>query len=216
MKFIKNHLFLFSLIIILIMDTILEDVSNGHLISMIFVTVSSVLCLYVISGRKKIFTFLLIFSVLIVGFVDGTAFIKDHTLEAAKYFALAILFGTYALILFYLLISAEKLSFQDVSNAVSVYLLIGIFFGFVYGFIEVIQPGSFVYEKAGDGDISGDMVYFSFITLTSLGFGDILPINKYAKILVVFEVVTGVIYIAVMIGRLVGIGPALKKEKSDP
>lgn len=215
MKFIKNHLFLFSLVIMLVLDTILEDISSGHLISMLFVTVSSVLCLYVISGRKKIFTYLLIFSIIIVGFVDGTAFIKDPSIEAAQYFSLALLFGTYALILFYLLITAEKLSLQNISNAVSVYLLIGIFFGFIYGFIEIMQPGSFVYEKATDGDISGDMIYFSFVTLTSLGFGDILPVNKFAKTLVVLEVVIGVIYIAVMIGRLVGLGPAFKKEKSD-
>ncbi len=52
------------------------------------------------------------------------------------------------------------------------------------------------------------MIYFSFVTLTTAGFGDILAVHKFAKIVAMLEAVTGVLYIAVTIGRLIGINRA--------
>ena len=146
-----------------------------------------------------------------MGFVYITHFFDDSNMLAAQYLSLAILFSIYTSIMFYLIMSKDVSSYSDISNAISVYLLIGITFGFLYSFIEIIIPGSIVYNIDKLGDISGDMIYFSFVTLTTLGFGDILPVHKVAKVVVMFETVLGVLYIAIMIGHLVGLKSKINK-----
>ena len=78
--------------------------------------------------------------------------------------------------------------------------------GFLYCLIENILPGAFTIHSRGSGEIYGDMIYFSIVTLTTAGFGDILAVHKIAKVAVMTEMVTGVLYIAITIGRLVGLG----------
>jgi len=213
MKFIKNHLFVFSLVILMIMDTFLEEVSHGMLISLIFLSVTAGLCMYVLSEQRKIFWTMMIASVVIIGFDYVTLIFVSQPMQAAQYLSLTLLFITYAILLFIIIINKKNISISDISNAISVYLLIGIAFGFLYSFIEIIHPGAITYNKPESADISGDMIYFSFVTLTTVGFGDILPVYKIAKVIVMIESVLGVLYIAIMIGRLVGISP--KKTNTE-
>ena len=58
-----------------------------------------------------------------------------------------------------------------------------------------------------------DCVFYSFVTLTSLGYGDIMPITAQARSLSILEAVSGIIYVAVLIARL--LGPALRREVSS-
>ena len=107
--------------------------------------------------------------------------------------------------------TSKSLSMADISNAIAIYFLIGIAFGFLYSFIEQIHPGAFCFEASNTNDISGDMIYFSIITLTTAGYGEILPVYKITKVLAMMEASLGVLYIAIMIGKLVGIRPSQKK-----
>ena len=211
MKFIKSHLFVLSLIVLMVLDTFMEDVSGGFMISLLFLTISGIIWLSIIAANKRLFWIMIIISISIMGFVYITHFFDDSNMLAAQYLSLAILFSIYTSIMFYLIMSTDVSSYSDISNAISVYLLIGITFGFLYSFIEIIMPGSIVYNINNLEDISGDMIYFSFVTLTTLGFGDILPVHKVAKVVVMFETVLGVLYIAILIGHLVGLKPKINK-----
>ena len=215
MKFIKNHLFLLSLVLVMVLDPFLEDYAFGTLISLLLLTLSIGLCIYVLSNNKNIFWTMIIISTPIIGFNYCALLFPTESLIAVQYISMSLLFFLYASFLFYLLVTLKRISISDISHAISVYLLIGIAFGFLYSFLEVIQPGSIVYQFDEGKEISGDMIYFSFVTLTTLGFGDILPINKIAKVVVMVEAVMGVLYIAIMIGRLVGISPLKSNEKDN-
>lgn len=103
----------------------------------------------------------------------------------------------------------------DISNAVAIYFLIGIAFGFLYSFIEQIQPGSISFVASNTTDISGDMIYFSMITLTTAGYGEMLPVYKIAKVLAMMEASLGVLYIAIMIGKLVSTNTSQKNKNSN-
>ena len=87
-------------------------------------------------------------------------------------------------------------------GAVSVYLLLGVAWASVYAFVEALQPGSFA---AANPTPRIDFIYFSFVTLTTLGYGDITPVTDRAHSLALLEAVTGVLYIAVLIARLVSL-----------
>lgn len=94
---------------------------------------------------------------------------------------------------------------EQVHAALSAYLLAGLFFGLLYWVIEQAAPGSM---SAGGASAAGALrlpsaIYFSFVTLASLGYGDILPLSDAARGLAVLEVVGGQLYLAVLVARLV-------------
>ena len=95
---------------------------------------------------------------------------------------------------------------ETVCAALSTYLLAGVFFGVIYTAIEYMQPGSF---SGPDEFTQASAVYYSFVTLATLGYGDFLPRSELARGVATFEVIGGQLYLAVMVARLIGaFGPA--------
>jgi hypothetical protein len=93
---------------------------------------------------------------------------------------------------------------EHIYAALSVYLLGGIFFGVLYSAVERAWPGSFAASGTATGLPLPDAIYFSFVTLATLGYGDLVPVSRVARGLAVIEAVAGQLYLAVMIARLVG------------
>lgn len=95
---------------------------------------------------------------------------------------------------------------QQIYAALSTYLLAGLFFGVLYSVLEHFVPGSLAAGgSAGPAGLPvASSIYFSFVTLASLGYGDVLPVSDVARGLAVVEVVGGQLYLAVMVARLVG------------
>jgi Ion channel len=94
---------------------------------------------------------------------------------------------------------------EQIYAALSAYLLAGMFFGVLYSVLEQVAPGSL---STGSVAAPGEFplttaMYFSFVTLASLGYGDILPLSDPARGLAIVEVVGGQLYLAVMVARLV-------------
>jgi voltage-gated potassium channel Kch len=90
-----------------------------------------------------------------------------------------------------------------VLGALSVYLLIGLFFASVYGVIASIGSGPLFAQALGDGS-SIDWTYFSFVTLTTVGFGDITARADIARVLAVSEALLGQIYLVTVVALLIG------------
>jgi len=86
--------------------------------------------------------------------------------------------------------------------ALSTYLIAGLFFGQIYQGIERLWPGSMI---SPNGFSEEAAVYYSFVTLATLGYGDILPKSDLARGIAVFEVVGGQLFLAVMVARLIGL-----------
>lgn len=99
-------------------------------------------------------------------------------------------------------IQSREVERETIYAALSTYLLAGIFFGEIYWAIEQIAPGSF---GAPDKLTEASSIYFSFVTLASLGYGDILPRTDLTRGLAIFEVIGGQLYLAVMVARLIGL-----------
>ena len=97
------------------------------------------------------------------------------------------------------LLSVRVVTANLIYCAISIYLLIGIMWAGIYSIVEGVSPGSF----SGTSE-AVDLVYFSFVTLTTVGFGDVLPLSVFSKRLVVLESAMGSIYMAVIIAMMVG------------
>lgn len=96
---------------------------------------------------------------------------------------------------------------DTVFAAINAYLLIGLTFAFAYMVIDVLVPGSFDHSQILMGDANEafeSFVYFSYVTLTTLGYGDITPRSLEAGAFVYTEAMLGQLYLAVLVARLVG------------
>ena len=97
---------------------------------------------------------------------------------------------------------ARSIDREHVYAALSAYLLAGIFFGVLYWVLEQIRPGTFALA----GEFSpNSAIYFSFVTLATLGYGDIVPRADVARGLATLEGVGGQLFLAVLIARLVSL-----------
>ncbi|MCB2226180.1 MAG: potassium channel family protein [Desulfarculaceae bacterium] len=110
--------------------------------------------------------------------------------------------------------STERVTFDTISGALSGYLLIGILWGFAFQAVEMVWPGSFEFSdgvlttmKASDyaGHNWSVLFYFSFVTLTTTGYGDITPLSNVAGQLANTEAVVGQFYMVVLVARLVAL-----------
>jgi hypothetical protein len=101
-------------------------------------------------------------------------------------------------------------------GAVAVYLLIGFMWAQVYDFLQILIPGGFQLPSRGRGPSaqSWTLLYFSFSTLTTLGYGDVLPVHPVARSLAMVEALMGQLYPAILIGGLVSLHIASRSERS--
>ncbi len=102
----------------------------------------------------------------------------------------------------------KRVSRDTLCHALSVYILIGIFFAAMYLLINLIVPGSFrgnLHPGVLDELNLADLLYFSFTALTTAGFGDIVPVSPQARFMAVYEEIAGVIYTTIIISRLVSL-----------
>jgi hypothetical protein len=106
------------------------------------------------------------------------------------------------LILLLQIFSAGRVTHVRIQGAIAVYLLFGLGWAHAFHIAGILNPGSFNFPQ-GEVAAIGDWVYFSFMTLTTVGYGDITPIRPIARTLAMSEALTGQLYLAVMIARLV-------------
>lgn len=102
---------------------------------------------------------------------------------------------------------ARRVGTEIILSATALYLVIGSAFAAVSATVEWLQPGSFV---GPDGPVASwqEHLYFSYVTLTSAGYGDILPRRRLAQATAVAEAIIGVLYTVILLARLVGLHSA--------
>lgn len=100
--------------------------------------------------------------------------------------------------------------------ATAAYLMLGALFVPVYGLLETVVPGSFVDNMRSAAAVQWQQfIYYSYVTLTTAGYGDILPITFWARSLANVEMIIGVLYVTIIMARLVGLY-AQEKETTAP
>jgi hypothetical protein len=111
-------------------------------------------------------------------------------------------------------LTAKKVTADIVAGGVSVYLLIGLIFSLIYHAYFILEPSAFAFadhyqplKEEGSGYLYL-FNYFSFVTMTTLGYGDITPVSLEARTMVQVETLMGQLYVAIFIARLVSIQTA--------
>ena len=100
-----------------------------------------------------------------------------------------------------------RITYHRVIGAVLVYLTIGLVFVALYTLVGALSPLSFSGLRVVDRTtLPSDLIYFSFSTLTSVGYGDIVPVHPFARSLSNLEAIIGQLYPATLLARLVSLG----------
>ena len=125
--------------------------------------------------------------------IDSTALLAITTLYSIVFYAYILQ------ILFHYLLHLKNVGKETIFAAIAGYLLIGMAWSSLFVTTELLSPGSFSLTAS-----STDMTYFSFTTLTTVGYGDIVPLSSIAKRFVSVEAVTGVLYCSIIMALIVG------------
>jgi hypothetical protein len=128
--------------------------------------------------------------------------IVDVYLEAGAWLVIALTLG---IVVTRAVFAPGRISFHRIIGAILLYLSIGIFFMALFCFIALMTPNAF----SGFGPlqdtlaITSRFIYFSFVTLTSVGYGDIVPVHPFARSVANIEAIIGQLYPATLLARLV-------------
>jgi len=129
-----------------------------------------------------------------------------------------ILFLGYTLVtLLRAVLRVETVTLDTIYGAISVYLLMAMVWGTGYMLLQTLQPGALAVDTARHPNHPidwFDCMFYSFVTLTSLGYGDMVPVTAHGRSLSILEAVSGIMYVAVLVARLVGLYAAPKSGKA--
>jgi len=217
----RYALLFYSLLLTLAVVPLRRALGFSNSLLELFLAINLLAAVVPIRGRKSRWVLLLCLVVALVG-RGGTSWL-DQAVLVPTYLALWTVVA--------LLAAASALRFAlgvrvgdraHLYAGLSAYLLAGIFFGVFYWGLERTWPGSLAVPSDGaQSDFSlAAAIYYSFVTLTTLGYGDIAPRSEVARGLAIMEAVAGQLYLAVMIARLVslytlGAGMGNQRETQD-
>ena len=125
------------------------------------------------------------------------------TVQIASVAAAALFLGFVLWVVIVEVLGAQRINPDVLMGGIAIYLLFGYLFAMFYILMERLQPGSFT-NIDSDALLGERLQYFSFITLSSVGYGDISPVSLLARRVAVMEAVFGQLYLTVFVGRLVG------------
>lgn len=117
----------------------------------------------------------------------------------------------------------EEVTADLLLGAASIYLLLGLAWSRVYMFMDVLWPGSFQFSERLAAQVvdsplaeTSALVYFSFVTLTTTGYGDVTPVSEAARRVAMAEAIVGQLFIAITVARLVGAYAATRPSSRRP
>ncbi len=199
--FFSLLIFLFSAALIADFPNSLgEDLLSGIILVMILVSIKSLRIDKSWRWALGIFGFFFLGVVILVKF-----FVYSFFVYLILTLLLVFFIGSFILTVKQVLFEGD-IDGNKIIGSLSLYILLGLSWAVVYLFLLIIDPGSFsgIEVSTWQGGFSR-VAYYSFVTLTTLGYGDILPTNHIAEFFVYLEAVSGVFYMAIIVSSLIAL-----------
>lgn len=205
---------LVALLIFLIAVPLADDfvVGSPPVIRALLFSTTLIIGVWSLKGSGRLFSIGILFVV--AGVVFSAASASSHSV-VFEYVSLASLIGFLVLAISH---TMKQVAFgTDMSNnrvvgTICVYLLLGVIWALSYSVLELSAPGSFSgFEVNVERGWDSQWLYFSFVTMTNLGYGDLLPVSATARAMAYLQAVFGQFYIAILVAGLVG--AYIRREK---
>jgi hypothetical protein len=218
-------LFLGVMSLLFFISPIMREIGvGGVFFKMIFPTLS-VSCIYLVSHKKSQATIALVLSVPgIVMMLSSDSFVYTAT-EVIGLLSSIFLYTFVIYVLGSHVKARTRVDRHVISGSISIYLLLGLVWSLIYILIELIFPNSFegifsdkILEPKSISSVFGHLFYYSYVTLTTLGYGSIFPRTVLASAFASAEAIVGQLYIAIFVARLVSLYTAqeLNKNYTEP
>ncbi|MBX9912671.1 MAG: voltage-gated potassium channel [Pseudomonadaceae bacterium] len=203
-----------SLLLFVLLTPLLGDLPSiqsrliANLLNM-FVLVAAVAA---VGRSRRSFVIALLFTLPVLGLQLAGLLFADN-----DYLMLSWVFGgaCYSMTLLYLLryvFSDEAMSADKLFGAAAAYMLLGFLWVYLYMIAQHFHPGAFtLYGSVVTALPPQDMIYFSYTTLTTTGYGDIAPLHASVRALANLEQIGGTLFVAILIARLAGMYPERDK-----
>jgi Ion channel len=192
------------LLVFLILNPLLEKDQLGEAVLLFSMYATLISAIRALSERTRVrwpAALLAAFSILAM---TSAHFYPLRPLVIVNWAILAVFFALVSVGLFAYLGRPGAVTDDRIFVSVSLYLLLGMLWFSLYNMLEAIHPGSFVQASTPASSLPrGSMIYLSLATLTTLGYGDIVPMTPISRMVAALEAVAGVLYIAITVARLV-------------
>ncbi len=200
----------YVLIIIVLLNVLYPITSNGSVISLIFFEVLYAglfaVAIFITSDNRRQVTWFI--SIAVIWLVMAVIFAIDPTNYWNNQISSVILIVFHLTILGVMLryiFTSPSVTADVLYAAAAVYFLLSYLFVPMYAMLENAHPGSFVDTTLGARMHWQQFAYFSLITLSTAGYGDVLPVTPWARMLASIEAAIGVLYVAILVARLVSL-----------
>ena len=173
-------------------------------------------------GRaSRIAVWCLLTSLILVWLVDLAT--GPNSVAIARHLLGIAFVGYVILLILGHLFATERVTVDTIAASLCIYFLIAIVWAEIYSIMEIANPGSFVLLSGDTPDVLLEVggkgtamaLYYSLVTMTTLGYGDIVPKTAPARMFAAMEAVTGQMYLAVLVARLVGMHIVHSRRRPD-
>jgi len=197
-----------------------EEIKGGDIIVSILLSLVLISAVLAVANRRRTFVVAVLLAIPAVVGRWINHFRPDLLPPAIFLVAGLVLVGFVVANLLRFILRAPSVNAEVLCASISAYLMLGLMWTMAYWLVDQLTPGgAFSFNtNAGPRSINGfNAFYFSFITLSTVGYGDITPVSRVARWLAAMEAMTGLLYVAVLIARLVSLysapGPTENREK---
>ena len=221
----RRHLWLLiSLLLLFIISPFIVPYYYGPSILNIIAVAVLLLATYAVGQRRLFLIIGLSLSTFSIVMTFWLAAAPMHWLVIVSHGSLVLLISFFAIAILGYVLRSGRVTADKIYGAICAYLLFGYAWAFIYSVIEEVQPGSFtsVTSLPANDIVSRvmQMRYFSFVTLSTVGYGDIVPHTPAARTMALLEAMVGQFYLVALIGRLVGLhivhgNPERSGQRSD-
>lgn len=213
----RNAALLVVLLVLIVVSPSIPESSSGVLFELVFDSIL-IAGVYSVGPGRHQWTFLVL-TVITLAVRWGEHLSGMPQLDVGALF-ITVLWLVYAVsIIIGHLFQRRDVTVDTILGAVVTYLLAAVAFTIAFEIVELLQPGSFSgipgHARSHRAELGSSMLYFSFVCITTMGYGDIVPVSDIARPLAVLEGVFGQLYLAVMIARLVGLHIANTRSREE-
>jgi hypothetical protein len=196
-------LLLLSLVLMILLHPVLDHGTFRRLLMEVLIFVPVVIATVRLSEIKSRLWPPIVLMTAAIGFAIAGDIFANPLFVALKWWALAAYFAIAVVGLFGFVRRSRSATETHLYTAISMYLLLGILWYSVYCAIDTVHPGSILQGGSVLQNRSTTLLYFSLVTLSTIGYGDITPVDPEVRMLAALEGVVGVLYIAITVAILV-------------
>ena len=203
---------LILILLLLILPPFLDDWVSTRILLDVFITAILFALIFAIRSNRAQTIIGVILALPLMITTWASYFVSITSIGLTTQIFAVLFFGYAAVIILRGMIKNQEVSRETIFSAIVAYLLIGLMWAFLYMLLETIVPGSFSFPDKDLRTIRMHFRYFSFVTITTLGYGDIAPLTDKASALALLEALVGQIYLVVLVAWLVGMHVSRKAK----